>query len=149
MSHAAVGVQGHLIFRQLRGKFPRWLWRLVRQTQRRSELGAERRCHSVAHWRSIQLAAEAGIKPQLTFAPELLTHRIHGNLGTAAHIRSTAIRFETKVFGLKSHALALHILNANLTTDCIMPNVKDEPRRELARCVPGSDQHFGVSVRSS
>src|SRR5688572_17918812 len=31
----------------------------------------------------------------------------------------------------------------------LLPNVKDEPRRELARCVPDLDQQFDVSIRSS
>ena len=45
------------------------------------------------------------------------------------------IRFKMKVLGLKSHAHALHMLKANLTTTGIMPNVKDEPRPSLARLV--------------
>jgi hypothetical protein len=30
----------------------------------------------------------------------------------------------------------------------LLPNVKDEPRRHLARRVPDSDQHSNVSIRS-
>jgi hypothetical protein len=76
-----------------------------------------------------------------------MTCRIHGNLGTAAYVSSRTHPLRNGgVFAQEPRTRSPHS-QREPHYDCLMPNVKDEPRRELARRVQHYDLRSAASFR--